>query len=148
MEQYVLGFAFDRDKKNVVLIEKQKPNWQRGLYNGVGGKINFEESPLDAMYREFKEETGVDIFRSYEDKNNGFNAWNHFATLCGKNYTMFCFRVFTNSIVHCRTMEAERIAIVKYDTAIERVRLVESVETLLPMARDENFSFVEITHLK
>lgn len=59
MKRYVLGFAFDTYGERVVLIEKQKPTWQAGKYNGVGGKIEENEDPIDAMVREFEEETGV-----------------------------------------------------------------------------------------
>jgi 8-oxo-dGTP diphosphatase len=56
---YVLGFAFDQNL-NVLLIEKTRPSWQQGLLNGAGGKIeSHDASPVAAMVREFKEETGL-----------------------------------------------------------------------------------------
>ncbi len=55
--KYVIGFAFHND--SVLLIEKLKPDWQRGRLNGVGGKIEPNELPLDAMQREFFEECGI-----------------------------------------------------------------------------------------
>jgi len=58
---YVVGFLFNLPKDMVVLIKKEKPSWQKGKLNGVGGKIEEGESPLEAMIREFKEETNVDI---------------------------------------------------------------------------------------
>jgi len=33
----------------------------QGLWNGVGGKIEGEESPLECVIREVKEETGIEI---------------------------------------------------------------------------------------
>ena len=59
MTRYVLGFAFDDAGDNVVLIQKTKPAWQAGKWNGLGGKIEAEEAPLVAMVREFYEEAGV-----------------------------------------------------------------------------------------
>lgn len=57
---YVLGFLTCRDE--VVLIKKTKPEWQKGLLNGVGGKVEDTDKSLhDAMEREFREETGVTI---------------------------------------------------------------------------------------
>jgi 8-oxo-dGTP diphosphatase len=58
--QYVLGFAFDRHGA-VALVEKKRPIWQRGLWNGVGGHVERKETHLAAMVREFKEETGMDV---------------------------------------------------------------------------------------
>jgi 8-oxo-dGTP pyrophosphatase MutT (NUDIX family) len=59
--EYTLGFLFSEDKQRIVLIEKQHPEWQKGLLNGVGGKLEPGETALDCMVREFFEETGVYI---------------------------------------------------------------------------------------
>jgi 8-oxo-dGTP pyrophosphatase MutT (NUDIX family) len=61
MIEYVLGFMFAGDSnQDVVLIRKLRPNWMRGKLNGVGGHIEpFDQSPEDAMVREFYEETGI-----------------------------------------------------------------------------------------
>ena len=61
---FVVGFAMDTDKKHVVLLQKQKA-WCKGLLNGPGGSIEEGECPLDAMRREFFEETGLQI-RNWE----------------------------------------------------------------------------------
>jgi len=58
VKEYVLGFAFDAEDEKVVLILKQKPDWQKGRFNGIGGKIEPGETPHEAMAREFTEETG------------------------------------------------------------------------------------------
>lgn len=57
---YVAGFVFNVQMNKVVLIKKNRPKWQEGQLNGVGGHIEAEESPLAAMRREFEEETGID----------------------------------------------------------------------------------------
>lgn len=59
MINYVLGFAFSPDHKQVLLIKKENPPWQRGLFNGVGGKVLDTETVLSAIVREFEEETGI-----------------------------------------------------------------------------------------
>lgn len=59
MTSYVLGFLFSPDKENVLLIRKNRPVWQQGKLNGVGGHIDGSESPVVAMVREFKEEAGL-----------------------------------------------------------------------------------------
>jgi ADP-ribose pyrophosphatase YjhB (NUDIX family) len=55
---YVLGFAFD-DLDRVALICKNKPKWQAGKWNGIGCKIEGNESTDKAMAHQFHEETGV-----------------------------------------------------------------------------------------
>lgn len=57
MTNYAVGFAFDHNR--VLLICKNKPEWQAGKLNGVGGKIEKNETSIEAMCREFQEECGV-----------------------------------------------------------------------------------------
>lgn len=70
--QYVLGFAFGCDGNAVLLIMKNRPKWQAGKVNGVGGKIEEDDWCAEAaMVREFKEETGIDT---------DVSQWEHYAT--------------------------------------------------------------------
>lgn len=57
---YVCGFMFSEDKHQVILIRKNRPKWQEGKYNGVGGKIKPNEAMRTAMVREFHEEAGIE----------------------------------------------------------------------------------------
>lgn len=57
MKTYVCGFLFYEDQNRVVLIRKNKPDWQAGKLNGVGGAIEPGETPREAMIREWQEET-------------------------------------------------------------------------------------------
>ena len=66
MKHYVLGLVFNGDHSKVLLIEKLRPAWMKGRWNGIGGKIEDGEDPNDAMRRECNEETGVD--RDFEHK--------------------------------------------------------------------------------
>lgn len=59
--EYVVCMLFSDDLSEVCLIEKTHPEWQNGLLNGVGGKIEPGETIIEAARREFKEETGVEI---------------------------------------------------------------------------------------
>lgn len=94
--EYVVGFLFDDSGKHVVLIEKQRPEWQRGLLNGVGGKVDSIEDIFTAMRREFIEETGANSL-----------WWYKFAELSGydgpairegteiSRYKIHCFSTFS-----------------------------------------------------
>lgn len=57
----VLGFFFNPSKDKVLLILKNRPDFLKGLYNGIGGKVEKGEKYINAIKREFKEETGIDI---------------------------------------------------------------------------------------
>lgn len=56
---YTVGFYFSGTLGHVLLINKLRPSWQAGKLNGIGGKIEPGESPVEAMVREFKEEAGI-----------------------------------------------------------------------------------------
>jgi len=58
MKRYVLGFVFSPDLAKVYLIRKNRPEWQAGLLNGIGGKIELGETEKEAMEREALEESG------------------------------------------------------------------------------------------
>lgn len=53
--RYVVGFIFAA-RTHVLLCKKLKPLWQKDHWNGIGGKIEDGETPLEAMYREAREE--------------------------------------------------------------------------------------------
>jgi 8-oxo-dGTP pyrophosphatase MutT (NUDIX family) len=44
----------------VLLVEKDRPSWQKGRYNLPGGKIEPGESPEETALRELREETGIE----------------------------------------------------------------------------------------
>ncbi|MCP3924893.1 MAG: NUDIX domain-containing protein [Desulfobacterales bacterium] len=70
---FVVGFAFTEDKKQVLLVRKEKPPWQKGHLNGVGGKVKKGETPLEAMMREGHEETGLYLPWKYKARMEGIN---------------------------------------------------------------------------
>lgn len=59
----------------VYLLKKNKPEWQRGLWNGIGGKIEKDETPLEAICREVFEESGyTGDFNYYAYMSSGMES--------------------------------------------------------------------------
>lgn len=126
MTKYVCGLLFDMELKLVVLIEKLKPNWQKGFWNAVGGKIEENESPYDAMVREFKEEAGLEIL-----------DWKTFATLRGSRSEIFMFysTIDAKKIVDVKTLTEEQVAICTIEnTLMSSLPLIANMKWLIPMA--------------
>jgi 8-oxo-dGTP diphosphatase len=142
MKKYVLGFAFDWKRENIVLIEKQKPDWQKGKLNGVGGKLETTDSSIhDAMVREFFEETGV--LTQKQD-------WTHYATMSFDNDIMtgsaeiYVFRMRNNEALQCSTYEEEEVKIIPIDKVYNEP-LMHNLHILIPLALQKEFGF---THLQ
>jgi len=76
MQHYVCGFLYSLDRVRVLLIRKNRPAWQAGKLNGVGGKVEAGETFPEAMRREFREEAELDLPES---------TWQHVLTLSGKD---------------------------------------------------------------
>ena len=64
-KNYVIGLIFD-DKNRILLINKLRPDWQKGYYNGIGGKVESNETFMKAMIRETKEEANLDIKKNWK----------------------------------------------------------------------------------
>jgi 8-oxo-dGTP pyrophosphatase MutT (NUDIX family) len=58
MKNFVCGLVFTTRIDYVCLIRKKRPPWMLNLLNGVGGEVESQDKVwLDAMVREFREET-------------------------------------------------------------------------------------------
>lgn len=123
--KYVLGFVFDKDFNKVVLIKKNKPDWQKGKLNGIGGKIENGEEESDAMTREFLEEAGVFIHS---------NNWHNFATLNGSDFCVECFTAVINNFDEIKTMEEEEIYIYNLNEPLGSH--ISNLSWLIPMAKN------------
>lgn len=99
--EYVCGFYFDHTFQQVVLIWKNKPAWQKGKLNGVGGKIEKGELPITAMRREFYEETGI-----------LHNEWIDLIVLSGEGWKVYFFCTIgrVNEFEYVETKEEEEVA--------------------------------------
>ena len=82
MNHYVLGFYFNADKNRVLLVEKQRPEWMKGKWNGIGGHVEAKESAHQAMCRESAEEAGA------------WPSWIHTITFTCPGGTVFVFKAF------------------------------------------------------
>ncbi|QNM93120.1 NUDIX hydrolase [Aliarcobacter cryaerophilus] len=59
MMRVVVGII--TDNKEILLLKKNNPDWQKGLYNGIGGKVELNTTPLETIIKKCQEELGVNI---------------------------------------------------------------------------------------
>lgn len=122
--EYVCGFYFDSKFQQVVLIWKNKPAWQKGKLNGVGGKIEKEESPITAMRREFHEETGI-----------LHGEWVDLVVLTGDDWRVYFFCAIgkVNEFEYAESQEEEEVAKIEVGRLHEYDH-IPNLEWLVPMA--------------
>lgn len=121
----VAGFLFNQWTNTVLLIEKQKPDWQAGRLNAVGGKIESGESARAAMKREFYEETGIDAY-----------AWRPFCFLHHTEYAWSVqFFMMFGMPEDAVQRERECPVVVEVNNLPDNV--IPNLRWLIPMALDE-----------
>lgn len=126
MKQYVCGLLFSEDKRFVALVKKNRPLWQAGRLNAIGGKIEEGEAPYQAMRREFQEETGVDRY-----------DWKQFTVLTGKDFVVYFYCAFSDDVLKVKTMEDEEIGIYVTEGVLTNKRLIPNLRVIIPLALDD-----------
>ena len=94
MKKYCVGFAFTPDLTQVALIRKNRPEWQAGSLNGIGGKLEIGELGIDAQVREFAEETGVETKAGDWDHIGVMQSTQDSAHADKAEWLVYCYRYF------------------------------------------------------
>ena len=131
MINYVVGLMFNLDKTKVALIRKNRPEWQNGLLNGIGGKNNEGEHSVDAMTREFEEETSLKTF---------WYDWWPLVTLTAQNnaWQVDVFYAMGNWLGLLKDTTDEKIEII--DVAnIDNEKTISNIPWLIRMCFDKQF---------
>jgi len=78
---YNLGYVFNEELDKVFLLAIDKPGkLGDGLVNGIGGKVDSTEKPLESMIREFQEETSQIV-----------THWNKLGVYIGDDYIVHTY---------------------------------------------------------
>lgn len=125
-QDYVCGFAFA--DKLVALVTKAKPEWQKGKLNGVGGKVEEGETVLEAMVREFKEETGI-----LTDEKD----WGHFVTLHTKGSEIHFLRAQIGVDFNIKHLPEEPVRWYGINDVMMRQDKIPNLNWLIPMALNQ-----------
>ena len=129
IQSYVCGFLFSPTWERVLLIRKEKPAWQKNRLNGIGGKIEPGETALEAMTREFEEETGLAIP----------NTWEAFEIISGDDFIVnffFTRSAFISDAISTTDEKVEEYLVteIPYDQCIDNLRWL--IPKALKMAKD------------
>lgn len=101
----VLAFIFDSSLQKVLLIHKNRPEWQKGKLNGIGGKLNPKERKEAGITREVHEETNLVI-----------SKWKYIGSLQNDKDLVYCFTtIYNNQLTDALTTTDEKIEWVAID---------------------------------
>ena len=138
-EQYTVGLCFDTTGDNLLLMRKGRPSWQKGLLNGVGGKIDPYESALACMIRKFLEEAGI---RTRTDQ------WHFVLTLVddtAPKVSVYFFTIFDTGVFQDAVTQDEDEPLERFDTQeflgtlMERRDITADLQWFIPfIALDHN----------
>lgn len=165
MKNYVAGFMFSKDGENIALIVKNKPDWQKGLLNGIGGKVELQDmdfchgdaiynASLRAMVREFEEETGVtthpeqwSLFVTLGSHNGNSNAdaTNGHTQQYDEGWSVDFYRCFTDKVFHCKTITDEQIKVMEVSEALCS-KTIDNLKWLILLALDKNPKFTKVKY--
>lgn len=76
MAMYTYTLVFINIASHIVMINRNKTPWM-GMWNGLGGKIQEDETPKQSIQREIQEELGVHI-SLHNILERGVLTWNTF----------------------------------------------------------------------
>lgn len=76
MAMYTYTLVFIQIESQMIMLNRSKSPWM-GMWNGLGGKIHQDETPLASIQREIKEELGLEVDMNLI-QDRGTLTWNDF----------------------------------------------------------------------
>ncbi len=122
MTEYVVGFPLNEKGDTTILIKKNRPEWQKGYWNGIGGHIEEGETPSEAMSREFLEEAGAVV----KPEN-----WTCYMILTDRDWKVYFFYTTIN-LDCCQQKTDEKIF--RFATSYLPANCISGLFWLVPIA--------------
>lgn len=133
MRRYVLCYSFlANNPSKIYVVRKQKPEWQMGMYNLIGGKVEEDEIDKERMAakREFEEESGINI------KNE--DVIGLCGKIIGKDFFIKVYRLsigkWSESYVPQPTSPTqEEVVIKRIQDLLDHPRLIDNLKVVIPL---------------
>jgi 8-oxo-dGTP pyrophosphatase MutT (NUDIX family) len=146
---FVVGFLFTKnvDWTMVHLIRKNRPKWQAGRYNGIGGHVEDNETIAEAMKREFLEETGLLV---------PAERWRLFAQIKHQR-NLICFFTHTRDFTHLTAIESGKVEMPRsltdesvegfYAESVPYQKCIGNLSWLIPLAQSRSLEVALVEDL-
>jgi len=136
MRNYVLAFMVDATKNQILLIKKKRPAFQAGKMNGIGGKIEGDETPVEAIIREVEEETGLKT-TEYE--------WANFGEMrLPDGGKVHLFKTFRDDLENALSMTDEEVVVMDIDYNVLKPLVMPNLIWLIDVAMDNTLCSLSV----
>jgi 8-oxo-dGTP diphosphatase len=134
-KKYVIIHAHDPNHPGrVLLVEKDRPAWQKGCLNLLGGKVEPGETELETALRELKEESGLPL-KTTKDKKHRHEDVKLMGAIATDAAVVYCVSLPVDSTVKLkpRKGETEIAAWYEWDTVKSDKRLIPNLLCIVPL---------------
>lgn len=126
MEYALIYTRLPNQSNRVLVVKKDRPAWQAGRFNLVGGKIEQGETPEQCAVRELLEETGLKPAEGIEPKVIGaiYGSWG----------TVYCVKVCVfDSEIKPQEGETEEFQWMDWSELKDSPLLIPNLRVIVPM---------------
>lgn len=131
--KYVLNAIFSRDMDKVLVIKKNRPEWQSGKFNLIGGRVeDTDKSTAHAVIRETKEECGIDISEA-----DIYYSGTLLSSSDEEEHEVECFVTITDEIYNSTTTTDELVYMLSMEELgnLSREILLETLMPIIEMSK-------------
>jgi 8-oxo-dGTP pyrophosphatase MutT (NUDIX family) len=130
MDYVLINAIFNEldNREKCLLVLKDRPKWQAGFYNLIGGKVESDEDPESAALRELTEETGLVSHTSPILMGRIVDMTS------GQKETVYCYNVFVErKTLIPRHVETETVSWHIWSEIVISKELLPSVRLIFPL---------------
>jgi 8-oxo-dGTP pyrophosphatase MutT (NUDIX family) len=143
IKEYVLVYLERSEFGQILMVLKDKPEWQKDRLNLIGGKIEPNETPEEAAFRELKEESGF-----------GARTVTLFGKIIAKDAIVYCYKAFalwTRADIRPRHGETEKVSWHTWAEVQLDKRLIPNLRVIIPLmqanVKDWSITDMEVSGL-
>lgn len=135
MKHYASCLLVNPQHTEMLLIQKNRPSWQAGKLNIIGGHIEENEEPIEAAIREVLEEVGF-----FLDPDT-VRPFCRLETQTPQEAMVYFFVAEVENLNNFSQKTDEEPVVVDIDHAVDAPNVIPNLKYLIPLAIDKDKPF-------